>query len=350
MKNILYFKNINSIGGVESMFFYLAKKYQDFDITIYYSTGDFKQIQRLARYVRVKQYKSGEVIKCDKAFFNYSTDIIDFVEAKEYIQIIHCDYAANNLTPHTNPKITKYIGVGKNVCETFTRLTGEECELCYNPIVVEKPKKVLRLISATRLTPEKGKSRMIKLADMLDAAGIPFIWTVFTNDTNAINNPSVAFMKPRLDIIDFIADADYLVQLSDTEGYSYSIIEALCVGTPVIVTDLPMLKEAGVVNGKNGFILNMDMTEVPLDAICDGLQAFEYKPKADGWAKLLAKGKSTYKADLKTLVTVKATQDYLDLEMNKIIRQNDAPYQITKVRADHLVGLGLVTIVDGGTD
>ena len=29
MKNIFYFYNINSIGGVESMFYYLAKKYKN---------------------------------------------------------------------------------------------------------------------------------------------------------------------------------------------------------------------------------------------------------------------------------------------------------------------------------
>ena len=37
MKNIFYFYNINSIGGVESMFYYLAKKYCDKDIIILYT-------------------------------------------------------------------------------------------------------------------------------------------------------------------------------------------------------------------------------------------------------------------------------------------------------------------------
>jgi glycosyltransferase involved in cell wall biosynthesis len=46
-------------------------------------------------------------------------------------------------------------------------------------------------------------------------------------------------MTPRLDIRDYIADADYLVQLSDTEAWSYSVLESLSLGTPVITTPIP---------------------------------------------------------------------------------------------------------------
>ena len=44
VNNVFYFYYINSIGGVESMFYYLAKKYQDKDIVIYSSHGDKYQI------------------------------------------------------------------------------------------------------------------------------------------------------------------------------------------------------------------------------------------------------------------------------------------------------------------
>ena len=351
MKNILYFRHINEIGGVETMFYNLAKKYKNYDITIFYSSGDYKQISRIAEYVRIRQYKKGEIIKCERAFFNYNTDIIDFVEADEYIQIIHCDFKAMNkivsCKPNIHPKINRYVGVSKHVCQTFEEMTGIKAECCYNPLALDKPKKVLNLISATRLTLEKGKNRMIKLADALDAAGIPYLWTIFTNDTNAIKNPNIVYMKPRLDVIDFIANADYLVQLSDTEGYSYSLIEALSVGTPIIVTDLPVLKEMGV-NETNSFVLDFDLKNVPVDAIYEGLQPFEYKANADGWAKLLVKGKSTYKEELTTPVMVKARRDYFDLQMQKMIRTSDEAYQVTKARATDLEAKGLVTILDDG--
>jgi hypothetical protein len=53
-------------------------------------------------------------------------------------------------------------------------MTGLPCSLCYNPINVDPPKRILSLVSATRLTKEKGKARIVKLAKALDDAGIPY--------------------------------------------------------------------------------------------------------------------------------------------------------------------------------
>ena len=64
---------------------------------------------------------------------------------------------------------------------------------------------------------------------MLNAAGIPYLWTIFTNDFRVIKNDNIIYMQPRLDIIDYIANADYLVQLSDCEAYCYSVVESLTV-------------------------------------------------------------------------------------------------------------------------
>lgn len=330
------------------MFYMLAKKYQHYDITVYYKTGDPKQIQRLREYVRVRQYKTGEIIKCEKAFFNFDTDIIDFVEAEEYVEIIHADFKAYakiwNIKPNVNPKITKYIAVSKVAADAFEELTGIKPEVCYNPLVLDPPKKVLKLITASRLTKEKGRDRMIKLANALDAAGIPYIWTVFTNDKNAILNPNVIYLKPRINgITDFIADADYLVQLSDTEAYSYSIWEALTLGTPVIVTPLPVLKEMGA-DGTNSIIIDWDVKNVPVDAIYKGLPKFEYTAKKDRWGTIMAKGKSTYQKEKSTLVKVSAIKRYFDIEL-QTIKEKGEEFETTLTRAEDLVHKGLVNII-----
>lgn len=170
-KNVFYFYYINAIGGVETMFYQLAKKYTKYDITVLYSSGDEQQIKRLKKYVRVKRY-NGESIKCEKLFLNYNIDLIDKIEAKEYYEIIHADYKAMKITPSTHPKITKYLGVSQVACDSFTEITGLPCTLMYNPFTLEHPQKVLTLISATRLTREKGLQRMRKLAEALDEAGV----------------------------------------------------------------------------------------------------------------------------------------------------------------------------------
>lgn len=344
MKNIFYFYNINAIGGIESWFYYLAKKYKDNDITIYYQIGDEAQIRRLKQYVRVRRY-TGQKLQCEKAFFCFNTDIIDNVEANEYIQVMHGDYKTAKMKINTHPKITKYLGVSETVCNSFKELMQKDIELCYNPIEIDKPRKVLNLISATRLTSEKGKSRIIKLAKILDESGIPYIWTIFTNDTNAIDNPNIRYMKPRLNIIDYIANSDYLVQLSDNEGYCYSIVESLCVGTPVIATNCPVFTELGLVNGVNGFILDFDLKEVPIKEIYKGLPKFTYKPKEDSWNNYLAKGKSTYQKDLKTMVKVQCIAKYTDIQLG-VTKEIGDLYKINKIRAEELTELGFVKEVE----
>lgn len=346
MKNMFYFYHINSIGGIESFFYYLSKKYKDWDITIYYKIGDAEQIKRLKKYVRVKQYR-GEKIVCEKAFFNYTIDIIDNVEAKEYYQIAHCDFKEAIEKPNLHKKVNKYLGVSKKVCKSFEEVTGIKTELAYNPIIINKPKKVLNLISATRLTHEKGKDRMIKFAKMLDDAEIPYLWTIFTNDTKVIDNPNIIYIKPRLDIINYIANSDYLVQLSDNEGFCYSVVESLLVGTPVIVTNCPVFKEIGL-NETNSFILDFDMNNVPLKEIYKGLPSFKYEAPKDNWDKLLEKGKSTYQKDLKTMVLVKCIQNYNDIELNELKTINSKPYKINKVRAEELIGYGDIEIIKEG--
>ena len=333
-KNIFYFYLINSIGGIETFFYQLAKKYQDWDIVIYYQKGDAEQIKRLSQYVRVKQYK-GERIQCERAFFNFNLDIIDNVDAKEYIQIAHGDYKSMGVRPNTSPKITKYLGVSQLVCDTYSELTGYDVELAYNPIKIEKPKKMLRLISATRLTKEKGKKRIIQLMKALEKENIPYSWTIFTDDVSAIRSDNIVYRKPRLDIINYIADADYLVQLSDNEGYCYSVVEALTVGTPVIVTDCPVFKEIGIINGKNAFVLPFDMSDLPIKQIYKGLPKFEYKPKDDNWDKLLAKGESQYKKDLNTRVEVECIKQYFDLEYGKIMNEGDV-YTKSVIKTEEL--------------
>lgn len=341
-KNVLFINNINSIGGIESMLLYLGKKYgETHDITVFYRTGNEERIEYIRRYVRVKKWNNIP-IKCKKAFFNLDTSFIDLVEADEYYQIIHADYKAYGIkfTPH--PDVTHYEAVSENNAKSFEELTGIKPDICHNPIVLDKPKKVLHLISATRLAWEKGRARMEELARMLDQEKIPYIWDVYTCDKGVSFSPNVTYKDPRMDITDFIADADYLVQLSDTEGWSYTIYEALCLGTPVIVTDFPSAHEMGVKNGVNGFILPMDMSKVPIDAIYKGLKRFKYEPVEDGWGELLEPGKSDYAKEMKKPVDVKTVRTYFDIPLNKTMQPGEVQ-TVTMERAEKLIDMGLVT-------
>ena len=338
--NIFYFDRLNKIGGVETFFYEIAKKYCDNDITVFYSYGDLKQIQRLKKYIRVIKY-TGQNIKCKKAFFNYSLKPIDNIEAERYYEIIHANYKDLGIHPNVHDKINEYIGVSQSVCDVFTELTGLPCTLCYNPITIEKPKRVLYLISATRLTREKGKDRILKLAKALDNAGISYIWTIFTNDTKVIQHPRIIFMEPQLNIRDYIAKADYTVQLSDTEAYCYTMIESLLLNVPVIVTPWACLKELNITNDY-GFILPFDMTNIPVDEIYNKKFNFKYNLKPDNWNQILELSKSTYKEELNSIYTVEALSAYqnnrlVDAELGHIPEPGEV-WDVSKERFDLLAG------------
>ena len=353
MENIFFMAMLSPIGGTETFFYYLAKKYKTKDITFIIKYGDAKQIERLRKYHKVIIWNGKDTYKCKRLFCNYFTEIVDFIEAEEYIQILHTDYKEqkNNLgmvfVP--NKKVTRYIGVSKIVCEHFKEVTGLDAELCYNPIAIDKPKRVLNLVSATRLTNEKGKDRMIKLGKLLDEANIPYLWLVFTNDTNAIRNENIIYMKPRLDISSYIANADYLVQLSSNgEGFGYTPAEALTLGTPVIVTPCDSFIEIGVENNKNGFIVPFNMEGINVLDIYNASLKFDYKKPKDNWNKLLGNKKTNYISDYKIKCIVKVKEGvnfYYDTIMQRNVYEHEGEYEVSKPRAEQLVDAGVCVLV-----
>lgn len=339
-KNIFYVSNFNTIGGVETFIYELARKYKDYDITVIYKTGDQKQIKRLKQYVRVKKYNGGEEIKCKKAFFNYETDIIDHVEAEEYIQLIHALFKSQGMHPRIEPKITKYLSVSRSAGKEWEELTGKKCEYARNPFTITEEEKqpVLYLISATRLTAEKGKSRMKRLAEELDKANINYLWLVFTNDLNAIDNPKIIYMKPTLNVRPYIASVKgkgYGVQLSDSEGDCYFTRECEALGVPLLVTPIPSFEEQGLVDGKNCYYIPFDVKDIDIKKIANKIPEYEGYVVEDKWDKQLAKGKSTYQSDMKKIVKVRCTINYYDIQFGKSIKANEV-YEVTMERAEEL--------------
>ena len=191
LKIAFYIPFFNNIGGVESWMYYVSKLFgKNRDITVYYSSGDEKQIDRLLPLVKVKRFFNQE-IDCDVAIFAFNLpdkDLLCFKAKKQRIQFIHACYsvAYNIKQLQTNPLIDRYIAVSQTAADDFYNLTGFMPEVIHNPIYFEKPKRVLRLISATRIAEDKGSiwEKMQIFAKKLIEKEIPFIWLVFTNNTN----------------------------------------------------------------------------------------------------------------------------------------------------------------------
>ena len=343
MKNVFYFKKISYIGGVESFFYYLSKLYKN--IVIYYKEAHPEQVKRLAKNVEVRKYKENEIIKCDNFFCCYGPDIIDNVVAKNYIHLIHCDYKQVKFSPIIHPKFNKYIAVSKLAGESFKEITKIDYELIYNPVAIDIPNVEkyndgkIHLISATRLTKEKGLKRMQRLATLLDKAGINYEWVVYTNRVRESIGTNVIYKEPKMDIIEDVAKSDFLVQLSDCEAFCYSVVESLMVNTPVICTDLPVFKELRVNKG-NSITCDLKMNNVDINRLKEPFK-FSYKPPKSNWNKYL-NNYSDYNGKDKIKVIAKRSFYMID---ENIYANRCKEYLITKERASYLECKGLVDVI-----
>ena len=181
---------------------------------------------------------------------------------------------------------------------------------------------------------------MERLGMLLDKAGISYMWLVFTNSGRVINNSNIIFSQPKLDILKYIQEADFLVQLSSSEAFCYSVVESLMLGVPVIVTDLPVYKEIGL-NDDNSIRLSLDFAEIPIDRITKNYK-FTYKPPKDTWGDILAKGKNTYKDEPRIYFEVEALDTYqklqlIDEELGEVPKKGDR-WLTFEDRVDTLLG------------
>lgn len=344
--NIFYWSHLNIIGGVETWLYEIATKYgKDYDIVVVYDTADPDQLSRLREYVRTVR-NEGQSFICERLFVGYFASIIEQTEAKEIWQVLHADYKEQNLASLPKDKVTGYIGVSGNTCKTFEEMTGNKAELCYNPIGKRKPRKILHLISATRISAQKAPHSMVAFAQALDKSKIPYVWDIFSDGRlpDYVSN-NVVYHSPTLNILDYVAEADYLVQFSTSEGYSYSIIESLMVGTPVIVHPIGALEDMQVKDRVNAFVIPFDMSDIPIKEIYKGLPKFTYTPRKDDWKKFLAEGESNYNEWRKKPVRIKTLRLYHDILLDREMKVGEEQ-EVNRTRAERLIELGLAEEVD----
>ena len=266
---IIYHTHAHQIGGVETFLYNWCLNLKNYyDITVLYSTGDSQQIRRLRKLVKLEIYDKTKKYECD-IFIRNSVwgDIPNNVVSKDnrYLEMRHANYmyllekGVLYSQYHKFDKTNEVIGCGEFVSKMSNEVLHD------NPVTIPnilspkvKTNKILRLISCTRIDSDKGWNRMIKLMDMLRQAGIKFQWDIFTNSKERCEYEEVHFYKQRFDIWDYLANSDYTVLLSDTEGLPYTVQESLQYQVPCIVTDIPGCTEL-VKDSINGYVVPLDM-------------------------------------------------------------------------------------------
>ena len=373
MTNVFYFKKINRIGGTEQFLYEIAKKYYMYDITIFYDEADIFQLKRLRQLVRCIKRKKGEKAQCKRAFFNFNIDMIDDIEAEEYYFVSHGNFEElGYMPPIKHQKLTGFIGVSdfasRKLDEIGKKLKVDiKTKKCYNPLTLEPKEKVLHLVSAGRLDDKvKGGERTLKLIKALDhyceITGKHYIWTIFTNPTEKVKtlSPNIAIMKPRVDVRPYIADADYVLQLSnDMETYCYTINEALGYGVPIVTTPLSILEELPITDNEH-IVLDWNcenVDEVARQIFEKQVNKFNYNPPKDNWEDFIIKEKSNYEEEKKMKFLVEATNKYVktntwdgELSIQKGIKEykpkEGERWEVSLERKNILVEKGFVKVLE----
>lgn len=309
----IYISNWNLLGGVEKFVENFCKRmHTHYDITLLFDWCESVDLLfDMAKYVDIVKIDKTKIYSFD--YFINSTawgfSPYDNIQASKVVQIVHADYkhviATWNFKYTKHSKTTHHVCVGEKVKQSFEEVTGLKCDaiiynLLDNTLKLEpKPKNdILHLVTMSRLSGEKGFKRMLTLANQLDKEKIPYIWNVYGNTKHPFAQGIVKTFKDCSNVhfkgvtrepFKEINKADYLVQLSDTEGFAYSVYEAMQVKTPCIITPFASGREQ-ITDGVNGYIVPFDMEVIDLKKIINNIPVvpdFKELGKEEDWVKLL---------------------------------------------------------------
>jgi glycosyltransferase involved in cell wall biosynthesis len=335
-----------------------------YDITLLCKGGDGDSLVRIAKYAKIIIH-TNQTVETDVCIFQTAWGDVpdDKIIAKQYIQMVHGDYEwmrkALNFKYKPRKQGMKHIAVGEFVSNQFKKETKFDAPIIYNLLDTDAhAERVLRLISVTRIGREKGMERIDKMARMLKAAGKKFIWLVYGSGQDKAYEKKirtmigdiqeVVFMGSSTDTASMVADSDYLVALSDSEGFSYSIYEALQLGTPCIITDFPSGHEQ-IEDGLNGYIVRKDLSDLDINKICQHIPKdfkFEERASEEDWIKVIGgNGKKLTKAQQpNNTVKVKARIGYRDMSLNRFVNK-DEELNLPEFRAFQLLTMNIVKFI-----
>ena len=312
---LLYSSYLHIIGGIETFVInYIELLGGQYDIAVLCPKMPEETVKRIA--ARVPVYRDYDPIECDTLVMIRSMEPIPGnVSYNKSVRMCHACKVREEWD------IKQDCDTVVHVSEASKKSFNSQGDVILNPLF-KSSKKGLLLVSATRVPArDKGLNadRMLKLANMLNDANINFIWLNFSD--SPLENGPKGFVNVGCfqDLQPFIKKADYLVQLSDHEGFGYSVAEALSVGTAVIVTPFETIHEIGVKDTINGHVVpfNLDFDVKKLLTV----PVFEYEyNNADilkRWKKILGKGKRS------PVQSVKVKKSYHDVVLKINLRPGD---------------------------
>lgn len=258
------------IGGIETANMAIAKTFKDRNIVFVFGSGDEDQILALGKYQDVIIDDGKRTYEADVCIFtNYDSApaIMDRVKARKIYQQIHADFYAlkqmnewRNFSWTPNPRTSAILSVSETAQKGLQRAFQLDSIVVPN-ILLKRDSRPTVFMSLSRATPEKGVDKLVKLLRRFDEAGKNYVLFLCSTidqgkDSDQVylrENPRVITVQPTPYAQELLRAADYLIQLSYNESYCYSVREALQLGVPCIVSDIPELRKL-IKSGENGYI------------------------------------------------------------------------------------------------
>lgn len=334
---ILFIRGLHVIGGIESFIYHFGELMKDRDIVLVVGSVDIRQRKRLEEHIKVIDYDYNKMYACDTLIMLRILDKTpDNIRRNQSVRMCHgCKTNPQWFIPADSDFIVNVSAASKKTFEE-----AKEAMVIHNPIT-KTDKKALIFVSATRIpAPDKGNNerRMRELAERLNEAGIPFIWFNFSEGVIPNAPRGMVNMGLEMDVQPYIAAADYLVQLSDSEAWSYSMLEALTNNVPVICCPFPSAEEMGVIDGQNGYVIPFDMGFDVHKLLKVPQFEFDYDNKAikKAWDKILDHKVKPKKA--KT-VKVRITTTYSDTKLQRLVNAGEV-ITVPPERAEVIIKAG----------
>lgn len=337
---VLYTSYLHIIGGIETFVLnYIDLLKDTYSIGIYCPRLP-EEMKRLIQQHGARLYQT-ERVECDTLIMVRMMDVKPRnIQYQKSIRMCHACKSDPSWV------IRQDCDTVVHVSEASKTSFQSDGNVIYNPLI-KSPKKALFLVSATRIPgTDKGKNaqRMLQLARMLNNAGINFLWFNFSD--SPLTNAPRGFINVGTyhDLQPYIARADYLVQLSDNEGFGYSVLEALMNNTAVIATPFATTKELGVVNKVNGYIVPFDMQFDVNKLLTIPKFNYEYDNESikSKWCKLL--DETPAPRPQAPMAQVRVIVPYFDLELQQNLRRGEL-LSMAIDRATYLEERKLIEIV-----
>lgn len=187
-------------------------------------------------------------------------------------------YRNSNEEKQCYGRYDRVLGVSNTVCDAFRKefpsvdvsvatiynvVDSEDILLKSIEELVEKKEHGVRLVTAGRLEPQKGYTRLLRIVDRLMHEGCDMeLWILGDGSERAVLEQYIEehHLQERVSLLGFqpnpykyLATGDLFVCSSLAEGYSTAVAEALILGLPVVTTDCSGMSEL-LRNGECGII------------------------------------------------------------------------------------------------